>query len=78
MIVCICNQVSDREIKRCVRAGMDFSDIQLELGVATCCGSCESCARDIVARVQADMRAETPRQAPPQRPASGAGFPAFA
>ena len=48
MIVCICNRVSDRDITRHAHAGMSFNDIQLELGVATCCGACESCARDIV------------------------------
>ena len=50
MIVCICRRVSDREIARHVRAGLDFDDIQLELGVATQCGQCESCARDVVAQ----------------------------
>ena len=48
MIVCVCNRVSDREITRHVHAGMDFSDIQLELGVATQCGQCEGCARELV------------------------------
>lgn len=48
MIVCVCNRVSDREITRHAHAGMSFDDIQLELGVATCCGRCESCARDLV------------------------------
>lgn len=50
MIVCVCRRVSDREIARHVRAGMDFDDIQFELGVATQCGQCESCARDVVAQ----------------------------
>jgi len=50
MIVCVCQRVSDREIARHVHAGMDFSDIQLELGVATQCGQCEGCAREIVAQ----------------------------
>lgn len=48
MIVCVCNRVSDREIARHAQAGMDFSDIQLELGVATVCGQCESCAREVI------------------------------
>ena len=48
MIVCVCNRVSDRDIARHVHAGMDFSDIQLELGVATQCGQCEGCAREVV------------------------------
>ena len=26
---------------------MDFDDIQMELGVATQCGRCESCARSV-------------------------------
>lgn len=53
MIVCVCHRVSDREIARHARAGMDFSDIQLELGVATQCGQCENCARDVVAQCSA-------------------------
>lgn len=50
MIVCVCRRVSDREIARHARAGMSFDDIQFELGVATQCGRCECCARDIVAQ----------------------------
>jgi len=53
MIVCVCHRISDREIARHARAGMDFSDIQLELGVATQCGQCENCARDVVAQCSA-------------------------
>ncbi|WHZ12067.1 MAG: Bacterioferritin-associated ferredoxin [Burkholderiaceae bacterium] len=48
MIVCVCRRISDREIARHARAGLSFDEIQLELGVATCCGRCESCARDVV------------------------------
>ena len=50
MIVCVCKSVSDREIHRHVRAGMGFDDIPFELGVATQCGKCEDCARDVVAQ----------------------------
>jgi bacterioferritin-associated ferredoxin len=32
---------------------MDFEDIQFELGVATQCGQCEGCARDIVSQCNA-------------------------
>ena len=48
MIVCVCHRVSDHSIARAARAGMSFDDIQLELGVATQCGQCESCARALV------------------------------
>lgn len=50
MIVCVCKRISDREIARHARAGMSFDDIQFELGVATQCGQCEGCARDVVAQ----------------------------
>ncbi len=50
MIVCVCNRISDRDIVRAAHAGMSSDDIQLELGVATCCGRCEDCAREIVAQ----------------------------
>ena len=32
---------------------MGFDDIQFELGVATQCGKCEGCARDVVAQCSA-------------------------
>ena len=50
MIVCVCHRVSDREIARHARAGMSFDEIQFELGVATQCGQCEGCAREVVAQ----------------------------
>ena len=53
MIVCVCSKVSDREIAKHVHAGMSFDDIQLELGVATQCGCCEQCARDVVQQCSA-------------------------
>ncbi|MBC7392329.1 MAG: (2Fe-2S)-binding protein [Variovorax sp.] len=53
MIVCVCRRVSDREIARHARAGMTFDEVQFELGVATQCGQCEGCARDVVAQCSA-------------------------
>lgn len=53
MIICLCNRISDREIARHARAGLNFDEIQLELGVATQCGRCEGCARDVVAQCSA-------------------------
>jgi bacterioferritin-associated ferredoxin len=53
MIVCVCRRISDREIARHARAGMGFDEIQFELGVATQCGQCEGCARDVVAQCSA-------------------------
>ncbi|HET6789461.1 MAG TPA: (2Fe-2S)-binding protein [Aquabacterium sp.] len=48
MIVCVCRRVSDRDITRIARQGCaSFDDLQMDTGVATCCGQCESCARDV-------------------------------
>ena len=55
MIVCVCRRISDREITRHAKAGMSFDDIQFELGVATQCGQCEGCAREVVAQCHASQ-----------------------
>lgn len=53
MIVCVCNRVSDRDINRLVGEGVaTFEDVQFETGVATCCGRCESCARETFDQAQ--------------------------
>lgn len=53
MIVCVCRRVSDREIQRQAAAGVSsFDELQMETGLATCCGRCESCARDVFLRAQ--------------------------
>jgi bacterioferritin-associated ferredoxin len=49
MIVCVCKSVSDRAIRAAMADGVtSFDELQFELGVATCCGKCESMARDLV------------------------------
>lgn len=53
MIICVCRRISDRDIGRHARAGMGFDEIQFELGVATQCGRCEGCARDVIAQCSA-------------------------
>ena len=46
MFVCICNQVTDGQIRDAVNNGASsFSDVQSELGVATQCGECKNHAR---------------------------------
>ncbi|WP_084651852.1 (2Fe-2S)-binding protein [Ottowia thiooxydans] len=75
MIVCVCNRVSDRDITRHAHAGMSFDDIQLELGVATCCGACEGCARDIVNQCSASHPTAALRQ---EGAANASGFNNFA
>ena len=53
MIVCVCNRVSDRDIRRHAEGGCtSFDELQMATGVATCCGQCESCARDTFIEAQ--------------------------
>lgn len=49
MIVCVCNNISDREIRAAIDMGIDsMPELYRELGVGTCCGKCVSYARDVL------------------------------
>lgn len=49
MIVCVCNNVSDRKIRQAVDSGMSsMSELRTNLGIATCCGKCHACAKSIL------------------------------
>jgi bacterioferritin-associated ferredoxin len=48
MIVCLCHRVSDRDIRKSVADGVhNFEVLQDETQVASACGSCHDCARDV-------------------------------
>ncbi|AKM31291.1 hypothetical protein AB870_15885 [Pandoraea faecigallinarum] len=49
MIVCVCKSVSDRQIKACLDAGATtMEDLQIDLGVALCCGKCGPYVQEMV------------------------------
>jgi bacterioferritin-associated ferredoxin len=49
MYVCICHGLSDKQLTHAVEAGArSFEQLQACTGVATCCGACEPCAREIL------------------------------
>ncbi|MRW93402.1 2Fe-2S ferredoxin [Duganella sp. FT80W] len=49
MIVCVCNNISDREIRQAMEFGItSMEELRGALGVATCCGQCFSCAEEIL------------------------------
>ena len=62
MFVCICNAVTDRDIKLAVADGCTtLSDLREELGVAAGCGSCADCAREILDEfLQAHWQSQMP------------------
>ena len=50
MYVCICNAITDREIRAAADLGArTLEDLQGSLGVATCCRRCSDCARGVLA-----------------------------
>jgi bacterioferritin-associated ferredoxin len=60
MIVCVCHQVSDRDIQRQVDGGCDsFDALQFELGVSTGCGICRDCAEATFRRCASRSGART-------------------
>ena len=49
MIVCVCNNISEKKIHHAVDAGMStMSDLRTHLNVGTCCGKCAGCARQVL------------------------------
>ena len=49
MLVCHCNGVSDRTIRRTVRAGANTaSQVGEECGAGTCCGGCVQTINEII------------------------------
>ncbi len=49
MIVCICNNVSDKAIRKAVDNGVtSLSALRETLEVGNCCGKCNSCAKTIL------------------------------
>lgn len=49
MYVCVCNALTEREIRGAVELGCStISELQRELGVGTCCGKCIPEARRLV------------------------------
>ena len=49
MYVCLCNAITDHEIRQAAVQGVsDLEGLKTGLGVATCCGACESCACEIL------------------------------
>lgn len=65
MYVCICNAVTDKDIRRAAANGADsLYDLQDRLGVASCCGSCASQASSILADANVEAGVHLPQGEP--------------
>ena len=49
MYVCVCHGISEKRLSQAIQEGArSFEQLQSCTGVATCCGACEPCAREIL------------------------------
>jgi len=57
MYVCICNGITERDIRKAAAAGANtLDDLRRELGVGAGCGKCASCARECLRDAAPDQR----------------------
>lgn len=64
MIVCVCANVSEKKIHHAVASGMtSMSELRANLEVATCCGKCASCAKQILRECMENKSAAESRSA---------------
>ncbi len=49
MYICICNGITDRQIRQCAQSGMcSLSELECNLGVGAGCGRCREAAGEIL------------------------------
>jgi len=49
MYVCVCHGISEKRLSKAIEEGArSFEQLQSRTGVATCCGACEPCARQVL------------------------------
>lgn len=52
MYVCLCNAVTDHQIRECVNDGAcSMRDLRQRLGVASQCGKCAGCAHQLLREI---------------------------
>jgi len=61
MYVCICNAVTDKDIKCAVKQGHDtYEKICCQLNVASCCGRCQWVAREVINEARGEANGAKP------------------
>lgn len=60
MYVCLCHSVTDSDIRRLVRTEgvCTMRELSRELGVATQCGKCGRCAKEVLREAVNEVRSE--------------------
>lgn len=56
MYICICNAVTEGQVKACVESGAcTLDDVALRLGVGCGCGRCRPCATQVIDEARAQL-----------------------
>ena len=63
MYICVCNAVTEREIRHCARLGCSLADLREQLGVGTGCGKCKHATKQIL-REERSANGESLRMQP--------------
>lgn len=60
MYVCLCRNVTDKDIRHLVRTEgvTSMRDLRDQLGVSTQCGKCARCAKEVLQEAVSEMRTE--------------------
>jgi bacterioferritin-associated ferredoxin len=59
MLVCHCERVNDRTIRKCVREGArNHLDIAQACGAGSGCGGCRPVVDELISETQAEVRSE--------------------
>jgi bacterioferritin-associated ferredoxin len=57
MYVCVCKAITDRDIETAARSGArTLKDLRRNLGVASECGKCASCAHEVLCNARREKR----------------------
>ncbi|HWD21557.1 MAG TPA: (2Fe-2S)-binding protein [Burkholderiales bacterium] len=58
MYVCLCNAVTEREVRECAGKGATcLEDLAVQLGVGAGCGRCRECAMEVLEEMQRKIQA---------------------
>ncbi|HEY0197439.1 MAG TPA: (2Fe-2S)-binding protein [Rhodanobacter sp.] len=65
MYICLCNAVTDHDIRREAADGVhSFAELQTRTGCSDCCGCCEQEARGTLAKAMESLASENIRRLP--------------
>jgi bacterioferritin-associated ferredoxin len=59
MYICVCNGITDREIRQCAASGLcSMPELEYSLGVGVGCGRCRQAAAEILQESRSGTQAE--------------------